>query len=162
MPEDDKGKHRSPKQDQPIANPIRKMPGPNTVFDHNFGNPDNGMPRTACAIAGSLFDLPLPVPSRHQGTSPPRLQKIRPEVTAGQMPLVATVSLTRPRTSRPASESGSVADWIGNGEVTPESWSDVMIGAGTPSSAKVASSAGFGATLAASNTDCCGACGRGF
>ena len=43
----------------------------------------------------------------------------------------------RPRTSRPASESGSVAAWIGNGELTPSSASSRVRAAGTPSSAKL-------------------------
>ena len=52
----------------------------------------------------------------------------------------------RPRTSRPESESGRVAAWIGNGTVTPVLASARMIGAGTPNSAKVRATCGASST----------------
>ena len=42
----------------------------------------------------------------------------------------------RPSTSRPARESGNVADWMGNGSVTPRAASAVTMGAGTPNALK--------------------------
>src|SRR3954447_24392056 len=43
----------------------------------------------------------------------------------------------RPHTSRPASASGSVADWTGNGVVMPRDSRPPVMRAGTPSAAKV-------------------------
>src|SRR5262249_47071801 len=48
----------------------------------------------------------------------------------------------RPRMSRPAKASGSVAAWIGNGVVIPALASAATSGAGTPREAKVAAGAG--------------------
>ena len=48
----------------------------------------------------------------------------------------------RPRMSRPASESGSVAVWIGNGSVIPARARAATSGFGTPSYEKVIGSAG--------------------
>ncbi len=44
--------------------------------------------------------------------------------------------LPRPRTSRPSSESGNVADWIGNAVVTSRAASTAINGAGTPRATK--------------------------
>ena len=65
----------------------------------------------------------------------------------------------RPRMSRPASASGSVAAWIGNGAVMPASASVPTRGPGTPSSGKVTSGAGSPGmswpALAACSRLCC-------
>ena len=59
----------------------------------------------------------------------------------------------RPRMSRPASASGSVAAWIGNGTVMPASASTPTSRPGTPRSAKLASSrAGLDVAWAAAAT----------
>ena len=55
----------------------------------------------------------------------------------------------RPSTSRPARLSGSVATWIGNGEVMPLAVSTSTRGAGTPRAAKVVS---VGSTVASAPT----------
>ncbi len=52
----------------------------------------------------------------------------------------------RPRTSRPASELLRVAAWMGNGVGQPARSRAAMMGAGTPSSAKVVPSTGTSAT----------------
>src|ERR1700678_4512010 len=65
----------------------------------------------------------------------------------------------RPRMSRPASASGSVAACTGNGTVMPSAARDVTRGAGTPRLAKVATGASpaTGATGASAATGATGA-----
>ncbi len=60
-------------------------------------------------------------------------------VTSGMENAIVLPEPVRPRpsTSRPASASGSVAAWIGNGVVIPTSASTLTTGAGTPRDAKL-------------------------
>ena len=66
----------------------------------------------------------------------------------------------RPRTSRPASASGRVADWIGNGVVIPVRASAAAIGAGTPNAANDVGSCAGGCGAGGCGATSWGAAGR--